>query len=62
MHTSLLFHNKMGSEERTCNLNIHSKYKRALSQENLSSGFATRVDSKWPPQVMRLTRVLKFWI
>ena len=32
-------------------------YIRALSRENLSSGFVTRVDSNWPAQLQRLARV-----
>ena len=35
---------------------------RASSQENLSSGFATRSDSNRPAQLQRLARDLKFWI
>ena len=35
---------------------------KSLSQENLSTVFATRVDSKWPAQLQRLARVLKFCI
>ena len=34
--------------------------KWASLQENLSSGFATRVDSNRPAQLMRLARLLKF--
>ena len=35
---------------------------RALSRENLSSGFATRVDSNRPVQPQKLGRDLKFQI
>ena len=34
----------------------------ASSRENLSSGFATRVDSNRPAQPQKLGRDLKFWI
>ena len=33
---------------------------RAISQENLSSGFATRVDSNQPAQPQKIGRVLNF--
>ena len=32
------------------------------SQENLSSGFATRQNSNLPAQLQKLARVLKLWI
>ena len=32
------------------------------SQENLSAGFATRIDSNWPVQPQKLGRGLKFRI
>ena len=35
---------------------------KSPSGENLSSVFETRVDSKWPVQLQRLARVLKFCI
>ena len=35
-------------------------FKRATSRENLSLGFATRVDSNRPAQLQRLATVLKF--
>ena len=31
-------------------------------EKNLSSGFATRVDSNWPAQPQKLARLLKFQI
>ena len=34
----------------------------AMSQENLSSGFATRKDSNRPAQPQKLATGLKFWI
>ena len=34
----------------------------ATSRENLSSGFATKVDSNWPVQPQKLARGLKFRI
>ena len=34
--------------------------KWATSRENLSLGFATRVDSNWPAQLQRQASVLKF--
>ena len=33
-----------------------------MSQENLSSGFATKYDSNWRAQLLKLARGLKFWI
>ena len=33
-----------------------------LRHENLSSGFATRLDSNRPAQQQKLVRFLKFWI
>ena len=34
----------------------------ALSRENVSSGFVTRVDSNQPRQLQRLARGLKLWM
>ena len=35
---------------------------RTASQENLSSGFSTKVDTNRPAQLQKLARGLKFWI
>ena len=37
-------------------------YNYALSRENLSSGFANRLDSYQPAQLQRQARVLNFWV
>ena len=38
-----------------------TRYKMSPSQENLSSGLATREDSNKPTQFQKLAKVLKFW-
>ena len=50
------------SDRKMYKLIFLEKFNRASSRENLSSGFATRVDSNRPAQPQKLGRGLKFRI
>ena len=60
-----LFREAVTTDElQTCpgKLNIHTGIYLKYEQVNLSSRFATSVDSNRPVQPQKLARVLKFWI